>query len=272
MFCFCWLLLFYAQLNGCKNGASSKTDAQRERFGGLSAPATPDGVRNFSSFDLSNLIHVNLSNNIKPCDHYDLNFQFDTFSDCKDKRTFILHANIRSLHKNFDSLIDFCESLRAKSAIICLTETKLKNIPYANINISNYNFYHSPSPTNADAVPMYISFQYVVQNVNTQFLKTNMCENMFVELCSQDCIQYIFGTVYCHPKCNFKTFNENLETQIMQLNKDKKIYYFTEDFNVNIERNLTSDSTSNDHQYTFTRYGVSCMITKPTQVTSNGSS
>ena len=58
----------------------------------------------------------------------------------------------------------------------------------------------------------------------------------------------------------------------MQLNQVKIIYYFTGDFNVNIDRNLTSDSISNDYQYMFTRNGVSCMITKPTRVTSNSSS
>ena len=136
--------------------------------------------------------------------------------------------------KNFDSLIDFSalifdfdlidfkQSRNAKPDIICLIETKLKDIPYANINISIYNFYHFPTPTNAGGVAIYISLRFVVQNVHTQFLKTDMCEDMFVELCSQDGIQYICGTAYRHPKCNFKTFNTNLQTQIMQLNKDKK--------------------------------------------------
>ena len=159
-------------------------------FGGLSARATFDNVRNFNSFELSDFIHANLSNNIKPCDYYDLNFQFDTFSDCKNERTFILRANIRSLHKNFDSLIDFCESLSPKPYIICLTETKVKDIPYANINIPNYTFYHAPTPTNAGGVAMFISSRFVVQNVYAQFLKTDMCVDMFVELCSQDGIQY----------------------------------------------------------------------------------
>ena len=148
-----------------KNVASFKTNAQQDLFGGLSAPATFDDVRNFNSLELSDFIHANLSNNIKPCNYYDLNFQFDTFSDYKNERTFILQANIRSLHKNFDSLIDFCESLSAKPDIICLTETKLKDIPYANINIPNYNFYHSPTPTNAGGVATYISSRFVVQNV-----------------------------------------------------------------------------------------------------------
>ena len=48
--------------------------------------------------------------------------------------------------------------------------------PYANINIPNYNFYHSPTPTNAGGVAMYTSSRFVVQNVYTQFLKTDMCE------------------------------------------------------------------------------------------------
>ena len=84
-----------------KNVASFKTNAQQDLFGGLSKPATFDDVRNFNSLGLSDFIHANLSNNIKPCNYYDLNFQFDTFSDYKNERTFILHANIRSLHKNF---------------------------------------------------------------------------------------------------------------------------------------------------------------------------
>ena len=183
-----------------------------------------------------------------------------------------MHANIRSLHKNFDSLIDFCESLSAKPDIICLTETKLQDIPYANINIPNYNFYYSPTPANAGGVAMYISSRFVVLNLYTQFLKTEMCEDMFVELRSQDGIQYICGTVNRHPKCNFKIFNANLETQIIQLNKDKKIYYITGDFNVNISKNLPSDSTSNDYQHMLTSNGVSCVITKPTRVTPTSSS
>ena len=255
-----------------KNIASSKTDAQRDRFWGLSAPATSDNVRNLNFFDLSDFIHANLSSNIKPCHYYDLNFQFDTFSNCKDEKTFILFANNHSLHKNFDSLIDFCESLSAKPNIVRLTETKLKDIPYANINIPKYNFYHSPLPTNAGGVAMYISSRFVVQNVYTQLLKTEMCKDMFVEPHSQDGIQCICGAVSHCPKCNFKTFNENLETQIMQLNKDKNIYYITGDFNVNIGRNLTSNSTITNYQYMLTSNGVSCMITKPTRVISNSSS
>ena len=58
----------------------------------------------------------------------------------------------------------------------------------------------------------------------------------------------------------------------MQLNKDKKIYYITGNFKVNIDRNLTSDSNSDDYQYMLTSNGVSCVITKPTRVTPNSSS
>ena len=91
------------------------------------------------------------------------------------------------------------------------------------INIPNYNFNYYSSPATAGGIAMYISSRYVVQNVYTQLLTTNKCKDMVVEQCSQHGIEYICGTVYRLPKCNFKTFNENLETQIMQLNKDKKI-------------------------------------------------
>ena len=50
------------------------------------------------------------------------------------------------------------------------------------------------------------------------------------------------------------------------------MFYITGDFKLNFNRNLTSDSTSNDYQYMLISNGVSCLIIKATRMTSNSSS
>ena len=42
---------------------------------------------------------------------------------------FILHLNISSLHKHFDELYELCVSLRYKPDILCITETRLVDVP-----------------------------------------------------------------------------------------------------------------------------------------------
>ena len=37
-----------------------------------------------------------------------------------------MHVNIRSLHKNFDLLYEFIQSLQFIPQIICITETRIK--------------------------------------------------------------------------------------------------------------------------------------------------
>ena len=69
---------------------------------------------------------------------------------------FIIHINIRSLNKNFDSLLEFLHLLFAVPDIICLSETKIKdeNITVL-LRIPNYEFIHADSKTNAVGVAMY---------------------------------------------------------------------------------------------------------------------
>ena len=47
----------------------------------------------------------------------------------------LVHLNIRSLYKHFDSLCLFLQSLPFKPDVICLTETRVKGQPLANINL-----------------------------------------------------------------------------------------------------------------------------------------
>lgn len=221
------------------------------------------------SSDLNHVVYANLSSNIESCKYVTSKIGF---SERAKKSIIIIHANIRSLHKNFDSLLDFLEIFEIKPDLICLTETKLKDSPFVNLNIPNYHFSHSPSPSNAGGVAIYISSEFFLKNVNMQCLKTDQCEDMFVELCSRDgSNQFVCGVIYRHPKCNSKTFIKNLETKVMQLNQNKKTFYIAGDFNINTA-DTCSSPVINDYKNMLNSSGISCIITKPTRVTSSSSS
>ena len=54
----------------------------------------------------------------------------------------LLHFNIRSLHKNFDAMYNFLQSLDFFPDIICLSETRIKDDPLTDISITGYSFIH----------------------------------------------------------------------------------------------------------------------------------
>ena len=69
----------------------------------------------------------------------------------------LLHFNIRSLHKNFDAMYNFLQSLDFLPDIICLSETRIKDEPLIYISITGYSFIHVNSHSIAGGVAVYIS-------------------------------------------------------------------------------------------------------------------
>ena len=69
----------------------------------------------------------------------------------------ILHCNIRSLPKNLNILEDILYSLEYTPNILGITETKLNEESCSNVDIKNYNFFHTNSKTNAGGAALYIA-------------------------------------------------------------------------------------------------------------------
>ena len=51
-----------------------------------------------------------------------------------------MHVNIRSLNKNFDEFHDYIQSLSFISNVICLSESRIKNQPQVNIELTGDKF------------------------------------------------------------------------------------------------------------------------------------
>ena len=76
-----------------------------------------------------------------------------------------MHVNIRSLHKNFNLLYEFIQSLQFVPQIICITETRIKNQPQINVPIPNYGFAHANSKSNAGGFAKHIHKNIICQTI-----------------------------------------------------------------------------------------------------------
>ena len=119
-----------------------------------SLAATPPCVQESNNESCDEILQI-LTSKINSCIYFDVvapktNFNFSN-------SLILVHLNIRSLYKHFDSLCLFLQSLPFKPDVICLTETRVKDQPLANINLPNYSFVHTPPQSNAGGVAVYVS-------------------------------------------------------------------------------------------------------------------
>jgi len=120
-----------------------------------------------SQDDLVDNIYNKLTDNVRKCECHDLNYKY-SFAHFENG-LMLLHVNVRSLHKNFNLLYEFIESLNLLSYVICLSETKRKE-PLTNIELTNYSFVHANSNTNVSGVGIYIlnNFKYKINSKQYQ--------------------------------------------------------------------------------------------------------
>ena len=89
-----------------------------------------------------------------------------------------------------------------KPLIICITETKLKDIPDVNISLPGYVFIHENSSTNAGGVGIYSSKNlYFDEIFNLKLLNS---ESLWIKVKSSNCsISRVIGTIYRYPTKNY---------------------------------------------------------------------
>ena len=96
-----------------------------------------------------------ISSNIKPCIYTDF-INFDNRIDFHNS-LFMIHFNIRSLQKNFDSFYEALQLLSTLPQVICSSETKINKERLTNISISNYSFVCANSNIRAGGVGFYLN-------------------------------------------------------------------------------------------------------------------
>ena len=136
-------------------------------------------IDNFS--DIAEKVQSFQLENVKPaCQCYNFDNVSNLISNYNNLFLFLL--NIRSLQKHLDNLKVFLRQLSTPPDVICNTEFKLKDGFSCTVSISDYNFFHPNSPTNAGGVAIYVS-KDVDANLESDYLfQMVVCENLFLSL------------------------------------------------------------------------------------------
>lgn len=127
----------------------------------------------------------------------------------------MFHCNIRSSQKNFALLEDFIYSLDKRPEILAITETRLNANSVCNVDLLNYELYHTDSPTSAGGAAIYIT--KTLKSIARPDIKFNMqlVESWWVEIdpCNGKA-PILIGSIYRQPGVNIEEFAKQLDDLI----------------------------------------------------------
>ena len=183
-----------------------------------------------------------------------------------DRNISLLHINIRSLVKNFDSLHQMIIKLPVKPDLIAITETKLnKNSNINFIQLKNYTFIHNDSNTNAGGVGIYINNSFNFQIRPDLELKHCETESLWASITINQKMKITIGIIYKHPKCQIPAFSEKLSEILALVSNENQKCYITGDFNINL--NLENQNATKKYSQMIKSFNYHNVVKYPTRIT-----
>lgn len=182
--------------------------------------------------------------------------QFDTLN--------LLHCNVRSLNRNYDTLTALLTRLKFRCGIIGLSETWLKGDEF--VNLPSYKLLSLPraADSRGGGVAFYLSEGTMYKRVDEiTETKTGEYEMLFIELETKVTV----GVIYRPPGSRIQSFLIKLEDVLQSLSASSKKAIICGDFNIN-----TADCSGNEYQDLIASYGFHNHIIEPTRVTHTSSS
>ena len=163
-------------------------------------------------------------------EYFDISSLNDTVGD---QNFYLMHFNVRSIHKTLDELANLLTQLKALSDVLAITATKLKpDQVHTNINLEGYTFIHSDSEKHSGGMGFYIkkSLSYKIQkdiNINMAIV-----EDMWIKVqTATDPV--VAGVCYRHPISlveDYEQFSNKLFEIFRELNSDKRSFYALGDY------------------------------------------
>lgn len=195
------------------------------------------------------------------------------FSD-KNPKLSLIHLNIRSLRKNYNSLIAFLSLINHNFSFICLSETWLSPDDRNLYALSGYNAeycYRATPRGGGSAVFIKSSLSYKRRN---DLAFSNMfCESVWIEfdksVFSVDGRNTVLGCIYRSPASSQSEFCFQFDKLLHTITNENKNIIICGDINVNII-DPTNQSCS-DYLGCLHGYGFESLITTPTRCDIAGS-
>jgi len=182
----------------------------------------------------------------------------DTWNSLK-----LIHLNIRSFHKNFDSLLVSLQSIEISFDVIVLTEAWLDPDKEV-LTIDGYDTFHTTDNWNRnDGIVVYLKTTY---NGSSSEIQLGDATGLQIDFKIHK-RQYNILATYRSPSMNFITFLEKLTIFYRKLNS-QTTYIFTGDINIDISTE-TNGFIKDEYLNFLSEIGFLNCINKPTRVTEN---
>ena len=213
--------------------------------------ANPD---KFDDKDPDNMLNCPHSN------YYSLNQLNQLFDSTTSKCLSMFHCNIK-----LSLLSEFLHSVNRKPDILAVTETRLSTRTVTNVDIFNYDFFHTNSPTQSGGSGLYISKN--LNAIHRPGLKFSipLVESSWCEIISGNARpNIIVGCIYRHPTCNLSAFTSEFETMLKEISQYE--FYILGDFNIDLLK-YSEHLLSEEYLNMLYSNNLRPLITKPTRHT-----
>ena len=215
-------------------------------------------------------------NNGNSCNQYCDLQNLNNFFSTKNRLT-VLHANMRSLGKNFSKLEELIAELNKSPDIVAVSETWLSDFKVNKVLIDGYQFINVNAKNaaaggmgHAGGVGLYLKNSITYSEIKTLGNNLPNAESLWVELNLAKNKQIILGVIYRHPRQNIDGFVREVSNCLDKLNKLKKTYYICGDINIDF---LNYNKSNEIKQYydSLCSYGCMSLLNCPTRVTDSSS-
>ena len=221
-----------------------------------------------SNPDKSDEADPDLMLTIPMSNYYSISQLNNSVTKAGPKAISMFHFNIKSLQKNLALLEDFLYSLDKRPEILAITETRLNANSVCNVDLLDYELYHTDSPTLAGGAAIYVT--KTLKSIPRPDIKFNMqlVESCWVEIdpCNGKA-PILIGYIYRHPGANIEEFTKQLDDLIKKLQNRHQLYILG-DMNIDF---LIYNHHAQTEEYLDMLHSnnISPVITKPTRITNH---
>lgn len=195
-----------------------------------------------------------------------------TSSVLPEKCWSLVHINIRSLPKNFDSLLSLIQETPKKPDLILITETWADTQLASHFQIENYTLETSGQPeTRGRGTAIYISDSLLYSRRGDLESSVPEFQSVFLEIQNQRSKNSIIGSLYRSPSFPVEPFVDYINGTASALQRENKLSILGGDFNINL-LNLAQSNCDRMFFNSMLAAGFLPCISLPTRITSSSNS
>ena len=192
------------------------------------------------------------------------------FKDFTENAFSVLHLNIRSLNKNFESFAELYKSLSFKFSIICFSETwsNDENLDKNSLfQLEGYSLLHENRKyRRGGGVAIFVHESLCYTKRNDLCINFETIESVSTEISNNDVKDIIFNIVYRSPDGNLEVCEKYFQSILSKNSIKNKSVILAGDFNINVLDFDQNKKVQNFVNLMF-QFGLVPTPNKPTRVT-----